>query len=136
VDHIRSVAFFCVGRAFMFGWLGIGCVMFSFAFNPTLAFRAGAVLALGMAAILLVKAYAAPGKNPKRTEVWIYLDDKTRPQNEQAKQVFGRIMRETYGQFAQAALVIGVAMFALSLALMAMGFDVILPAIGPERVAG
>ncbi|MBX3531539.1 MAG: hypothetical protein KF849_13090 [Rhizobiaceae bacterium] len=136
MEPIRSIAFFCVGRAFMFGWLAIGCVMFSFAFNPTLAFRAGAVLSLGMAAILLVKAYAAPGQKPNRTEVWIYLDDKTRPQNDQARLVFGRILRETYGQFAQAALVIGVAMFLISLAFMAMGYDAVLPGIGPERIAG
>jgi hypothetical protein len=128
MEPVRNVAFFCVGRAFMFGWLGIGCVMFSFAFSPVMAFRAGAVLALGMAAILLAKAYGATVKNPKHTEVWIYLDDKSRPQNEQAKQVFGRVLRETYGQFARFALLIACGMFVLSIGFALAGFETTLPA--------
>ena len=133
MEPVRNIAFFCIGRAFMFGWLAIGCVMFSFAFNPVLAFRAGAVLSLGMAAVLLVKAHSALTKNPKHTEVWIYLDDRNRPRNDHARLVFGRILRRTYGQFAQASLFMGVGMFVLSLAFTAMGWDATLPAVG--RVA-
>jgi hypothetical protein len=92
-----------------------------------MAFRAGAVLALGMAAILLAKAYGATVKNPKHTEVWIYLDDKSRPQNEQAKQVFGRVLRETYGQFARFALLIACGMFVLSIGFALAGFETTLP---------
>ena len=134
MEAIRSTAFFCIGRAFMFGWLAIGCVMFSFAFNPALAFRAGAVMSLGMAAILLAKAYGATGKAPQRTEVWIYLDDKTRPRNDQARLVFGQILREMYGKFALFALCLGCGMFALSVVFMLLGYDAVLIGSSPPRL--
>jgi hypothetical protein len=133
METVRNVAFFCVGRAFMFGWLGIGCVMFSFAFSPVMAFRAGAVLALGMAAILLAKAYGAPSKNPKHTEVWIYLDERNRPRNDQARLVFGRVLSETYGQFARFALLLACGMFVISVGFALAGFETSLPA---PRVIG
>ena len=134
MEPVRNIAFFCIGRAFMFGWLAIGCIMFSLAFNPMLAFRAGAVLSLGMSALLLVKAHTTARQNPRRTEVWIYLDDRTRPQNDHAKLVFRQILRETYCQFAQAALIISVGMFVISLGLVAMGWDATLPGMGTAVV--
>ena len=127
MDRIRNTALFCVGRAVMFGWLAIAVIMFSFSFNPVIALRAGAMMSLGMAAVLLVKAYMAGAQNPRRTEVWIYLDEKTRPFNDQAKQVFAGIMRETYGRFAQWALVLGCIMFVGSMTLLALGFKAELP---------
>lgn len=131
MDRVRQVAFFCVGRAVMFGWLAIGCIMFSFAFNPVMAFRAGAVMALMMAAILLFKAFATAHQNPRRTEVWIYLDDKTRPVNDQAKAVFRNTLRDVYAQYAQGVFLLGCALFALSLLFIGFGFSSDLPPAAP-----
>ena len=79
MDEIRRVAVGCIGRAVMFGSLAIGCVMVGFSFNPVSAFRSGAFLTLTMALALMWKAMTAAGKNPKHTEVWLYLDEKSRP---------------------------------------------------------
>lgn len=136
MERARQIAFFCVGRAVMFGWLAIACVMFSFAFSPVMAFRAGAVLALAMSAILIVKAVAAARQNPKHTEVWIYLDEKTRPMNDEARVVFSNMMREIYGRYAQGVFIMSCIFYAASLAFLGMGFDATLPPIEPVTVAG
>jgi hypothetical protein len=133
MERTRRIAFFCVGRAVMFGWLAIVCVMFSFSFSPVAAFRAGAVLALAMSAILVVKALAASRQQPKNTEVWIYLDEKTRPRNDHARKVFADTMREVYGRYAQGVFVMSCIFFVVSLAFIGLGFDASLPM--PERVA-
>src|SRR5690606_33161383 len=75
MDRIREVAIACIGRAVMFGWLAIACVMIGFSFNPVSAFRSGAVTALIMAAVLMWKAATAGRRNPRHTEVWLYLDE-------------------------------------------------------------
>jgi hypothetical protein len=133
MERARKIANVCVGRAVLFGWLAIVCIMFSFSFHPVAAFRAGAVLALVMAAILIAKAFHAARQNPKHTEVWIHLDEKTKPRNDQARLVFRNMMREVYGQYAQGVFIIGCAFFVISLALLALGVEPMLPV--PRRVS-
>ncbi len=123
MEKVREVAVACVGRAVMFGTLAIGCVMVGFSFNPVSAFRSGAVLTLVMAAVLIWKAVAAQRKNPKETEVWLYLDEHSRPAGEHARLMFAAVMREVYGRFAQYSLFAACAMFALSLVLGLFGFE-------------
>jgi hypothetical protein len=127
MEKIREVAVACVGRAVMFGSLAIGCVMIGFSFNPVSAFRSGAVLALVMAAILMWKAIIAHRQNPKLTEVWLYLDDRTRPADQHARFVFGTIMKEVYGRFAQISLAVAIGFFLISVAFMAFGFEAYKP---------
>jgi hypothetical protein len=135
MDKIREVAFACVGRAVMFGALAIACVMVGFSFNPVSAFRSGAVLTLAMAAILIWKAAVAHRQNPKGTEVWLYLDETSRPANPHAKFVFGTVMKEVYGRFAQATLAIAVGFFLISIGFMALGFEAytVEPALAAPR---
>lgn len=123
MDKVRQAAIFCVGRAVMFGWLAIFCVMFSLAFNPVIAFRAGAVMAMIMAGALVFKAFAVMHQNPKRTEVWIYLDDKTRPFNDPARRAYAHTLREVYAGYAQIVFILGCAFFAISLIFGLIGFD-------------
>lgn len=132
MEKVREVAEACVGRAVMFGTLAIGCVMVGFSFNPVSAFRSGAVLTLLMAALLIWKAVAAHRQNPKDTEVWLYLDEHSRPAGEHAIRMFGRIMREVYARFAQFSLVAACAMFAVSLVLGLFGFEPYRPPNPPE----
>lgn len=132
MEKIREVAIFCVGRAVMFGSLAITCVMVGFSFNPVSAFRSGAVLTLLMAAILIWKAYAAAGQNPRSTEVWIYLDHKARPADEHARFVFANVMRDVYGRFAQAALAIACLFFAVSVVFTMFGFEAYQPPLSPH----
>lgn len=127
MDEIRRVAFECIGRAVMFGSLAIGCVMIGFSFNPVSAFRSGAFLTLIMALVLIWKATTAGTKNPKHTEVWLYLDEKSRPVDVAAQRVFGNVMRDTYGLYARAALGVAAGFFLLSFVLMLFGLQAYVP---------
>lgn len=135
MEKIREIAIFCVGRAVFFGSLAIGCVMIGFSFNPVSAFRSGAVLTLVMAVVLLWKAMAAQSQNPKRTEVWLYLDENVRPPEAQAKFIVSTIMRDVYGKFAQAALGVAFGFFLISFLLMAFGLEPYQPPRGPDATA-
>ena len=123
MDEIRRIAVECIGRAVMFGSLAIGCVMIGFSFNPVSTFRSGAFLTLTMALVLLWKAMTAGTRNPKHTEVWLYLDEKSRPVDGPARRVFGTIMREVYELYARIALGVAVGFFLLSLVLMLFGLE-------------
>jgi hypothetical protein len=122
METIRQIAVFCVGRAVMFGALAIGIVMLSFSFDPAWAFRAGAIMTLAMAAILVFKAQTAKHKLPNQTEVWIYLDDGMKPKNDHAVSYFGKILSEVYGRFAQASFLVACGMFVVSQTFFALGF--------------
>jgi len=121
MEKIREIAVMCVGRAVMFGSLAIGCVMIGFSFNPVSAFRSGAVATLMMACVLMWKALSANNQNPKTTEVWLYLDETSRPLDQHARFVFATVMREVYGRYAQYALFVACALFVISLLFTAFG---------------
>jgi len=130
MDEIRRVAVACIGRAVMFGSLAICCVMVGFSFNPVSAFRSGAFLTLIMALVLMWKAMTAGTKNPKHTEVWLYLDHKSRPVDDPARWVFGTVMRDVYGFYARIALGVAVGFFVASLVLMLFGLRGYTPPAG------
>lgn len=119
METIRQIAFVCVGRAVGFGTLAIACIMLSFAFSPPTAFRAGALLALIMAGILVLKAHYAGRQKPKHTEVWLYLEDGLRPRDAEARRRFAGVLRDTYGRFAAGSLAAACCMFFISIVLVA-----------------
>jgi hypothetical protein len=123
MDEIRRVALECIGRAVMFGSLAVGCVMIGFSFNPVSAFRSGAFLTLIMALALMWKAMTAGTKNPRHTEVWLYLDEKSRPVDVAARRVFGTVMRDIYGLYARIALGVAAGFFLLSFVLTLFGLE-------------
>jgi hypothetical protein len=124
MENLREIANMCVGRAVSFGALAIMCVMVSFAFSPVAAFRAGAVFTLLMAAILFFKAQSAFRQQPKATEVWLYLDDKSRPTDPQSLHLFARTMREVYIRYGLHALVASLCFYAISIGFTLMGFKI------------
>ena len=123
MEEIRKVAAACVGRAVMFGTLAIACVMVGFSFAPVSAFRSGALLSLLMSLILLWKAMSAPRTPHRRTEVWLYLDERSRPVDSQAQLIVGSVMRDIYARYAQISLAVAVGFFALSLILQLFGLQ-------------
>jgi hypothetical protein len=129
METIRQIAFVCVARAVGFGTLAIGCVMLSFAFSPPTAFRAGALLALIMAGVLILKAHHAVRQQPKHTEVWLYLEDGLRPRDAEAKRRFAGVLRDTYGRFAAGSLAAACCMFFISVVLVATGME--MASLGP-----
>lgn len=121
MDIIRKIAVMCVARAVMFGTLAIGCIMFSLAFDPPSAFRSGAILTMVMAGILLLKAHYACYQKPKHTEVWIYLDERMRPRDDEATRRYADVLRTVYGEFARGTFVVALGLFAISMLLFAAG---------------
>jgi hypothetical protein len=127
MEEIRRVAAECIGRAVMFASLAIGCVMVGFSFNPVSAFQSGSFLTLTLALAWIWKAMTAGTRNPKHTEVWLYLDEKSRPVDDTARRDFGAVMSEVYMHYAWIALGVAVGFFLSSLILMLFGLEVLPP---------
>ncbi|WP_295808824.1 hypothetical protein [uncultured Nitratireductor sp.] len=120
MEKIHKVAIFCIGRAVMFGVFAIGLVMLSFSFDLVLAFSAGALMTLIMSELLILKAYALAGQNPKKTEVWIHLSPDARPVGQSGAKVFITILKDIYLRFAVLSLQVGCGFFAFSMMLRLM----------------
>ena len=123
MNIVRQTAMFCVGRAVLFGCLGIGCVMLSFAFDSILFFRSGAILCLTMSVILVWFAETAHKRLPKKTETWILLSEEDRPYNDHATRAFKNTLKEVYGFFAYYSVVAGVIFLTISLGLDFAGVE-------------
>lgn len=121
VEPVRHVAMICIGRAVGFGALAIAMLMLSFAFDAALSFKCGAIATLLMAGVLTHKATFAPRVPPRRTEVWLCLHERWRPEDDLASRDFSETLREVYGQFGRLALTIACGFFLLSVALSLAG---------------
>jgi len=122
MEKVREQAMICVGRAVFFGYLAISMVMLGFMFDLALSFRSGAVLTVALAVILLWFAQTAHKRPPHKTETWLVLDQKYRPQNDHTVRLFGQIMKEVYGYFATAAIWIALALALSSILFTWSGF--------------
>jgi hypothetical protein len=103
MDPIARAAEQSVGRAVGFGALGIGCVVLGLAGYPVMALRAGAALTLMMAAILLLKALAAPTRPYRRTELWLLLEVPDQPPADRAQHLVGAALRRVLERYARIA---------------------------------
>ena len=121
MDHIRVIAYATVLRACGFGSLAIFCVMIGMSFQPRMAFQAGGFLTILMTLILIYKAWEAPGKNHRRTELWLYLPKEHRPPEGHAQYAIATVMRETYLLFARWTAAIAIAMWVLALIFSLVG---------------
>jgi len=121
MDPIRVIAYETVMRACGFGTLAIFCTMVGMSFNARLAFQAGAFLTMLMALILVYKAWEAPSKNHRHTELWLYLPKEQRPPEGHAQWAIATAMRETYLTFAQWTILIAIAMWVLALMFSLLG---------------
>jgi hypothetical protein len=115
MEHIRTIAYETVLRACGFGTLAIFCVMVGLSFNAHAAFQAGGFLTTVMTLILIYKAWEAPNKNHRRTELWLYLPKEERPPEHYAQWAVATAMRETYLTFARWTSLIAIAMWVLAL---------------------
>ena len=115
MEHLHRIAFEIVLRACGFGSLAIFCIMIGLSFDPQAAFKAGGMLTLLMAAILMLKAYEARTKNHRKTEMWLYLPEEQRPPEAYAQRACSVVLQETYLTFARWSATIAVAMGLLAL---------------------
>jgi hypothetical protein len=85
-----------------------------------IAFQSGGTLTLLMVLVLIFKAYEARTKDYRRTEMWLYLPEESRPPKDYAQWASATVLRETYLQFAQwtAGVAIGIWVLALLFSLV------------------
>jgi hypothetical protein len=107
-ERIEALADLSVARGCAFACLAIMTMMIGFLGDPALALRAGAVMALLVAAVLLLKSELAGSRNYKRTEVWLMLEKHERPRAADAQQIIGRVLKLAYARFARRFAIGGV----------------------------
>jgi multisubunit Na+/H+ antiporter MnhB subunit len=98
--RVRELALLSVSRGCGFAGLAIICFMIGLAGYPDVAMQTGAVLMMGTAAFLVVKADVSVRRPYKRTELWVLLPPSERPRAEFAQQLIGGTLREIYRRFA------------------------------------
>jgi hypothetical protein len=124
MDAIENAAFVSVGRAVGFAGLAVFCLSLGLSFQPALAARAGGLLCLAMAFILIFYAMRALTRPYNKTELWLILDKKARVPAKIAQKVVGRVLRETYFWFAKQATIFAIVLLSLSILLQVTGLDV------------
>jgi hypothetical protein len=112
MHKVEELALISVGRAVGFAALGIGTLMLGLSSDLLSCLKAGGILSLVTSLTLLMKAYRAPVKDYKRTEVWIMMEPIDRPSATIAQNVIGDVLKRTYLTFAlHAAYVAGGLLF-------------------------
>ncbi len=115
MNRIEEAADLSVRRAVGFGALAILLTMAGLSADPLLALRSGAVLTLVMWAVLMVKAYRAPLRPYKRTELWLLLEPPPDLPAEQAQRIVAEVLQATFRRYAEASFVCAVALWLASL---------------------
>lgn len=121
MEEIRRLAFTTVARACAFAMLAVACMMVGLSYDPAAAFRLGGLLSLLLSTVLIVKGRSARSLDHRRTELWLYLDKGSRPQEAIARVLVGSALREAYFTFARYSAACAAVMLACSLALHLAG---------------
>lgn len=118
-ERVQSLAAHSVLRGLGFAALGIGMVVAGMAFDPGAAFRAGAILSLGLAVAMALKAELYPRKRRiSESEVWIMLAPEERPSKDQARRLIVPAMQRELR--AKAVWVVQAALVFLGLSALAL----------------
>ena len=121
MEDMRRIAYEIVLRACGFGSLAIFCIMVGLSFEPRAAFQTGGFLTLLMTGILILKAYWAPRKDYRRTEMWLYLPEERRPPKTYAQFTISTILQDTYVSFARWTAIISIVMWCIALFFSLIG---------------
>jgi hypothetical protein len=119
VNEIEQAAQLSVGRACGFAGFGIALTVLALSFEPVLAAKIGAVLSLGLTLTLLIYANRAPHTQHQNTEVWLLIDEKSRPPARHARRVINEARRFAMLWFARWSAVSS-ALFATSAIVLAL----------------
>jgi len=115
--RVRTLAGVSVGRGCFFAALAIWAVMTGLIAEPLQSIKSGAILAMLVACVLLLKAGRVVHVSYKRTEVWLLLDRQIDLRPEQAQRMITTTLREVYLRYA---------LYAVLLALVFWGFALLL----------
>lgn len=117
IDRLASVS---VWRGTAFAALAIAASMSALVFDPSLALRLGAMLALILAVVLHGKALLYHRKPVRETEVWVLMERRTRPPPEIAAGLIARAMRDRLNEVARIVVIVAVGLFTASMTLSAI----------------
>ncbi|MFN4165041.1 MAG: hypothetical protein ACK4GK_10735 [Ferrovibrio sp.] len=116
-QRVRTLAIHSVGRGCFFAALAIWCVMIGLIAEPLQALKAGAILTMLAACVLLLKAGHVTRASYKKTEVWILLGRQIELTPEVAQRIITGALRELYLRCALYATVVAVVFWLLALLL-------------------
>lgn len=125
-DRLEELADLSIARGCGFAGLAIVCVMVGCAFDPSFAFEIGGAGCLAMTGVLLVKAWRAPWKPHRGTEVWVMLSKEERPPDAVAQALVARVRRRACLRWADISARFAVGLFAGAI----VASFVIPPAVG------
>jgi hypothetical protein len=113
-ERLNQLATLSVARGVGFAALAIVCTMVGFSSHLPAFLKAGGIGFLLVAAVLILKAQAAPRKAYRRTELWLLLQDHERPSKLVAQQLITRARQKALYRFAQIATAVSAVLLALS----------------------
>jgi hypothetical protein len=99
----RRFAFFTVARDASFVAVAAVTLMVAFSFEPPLAFKIGATVALMFSIGLLIRSYLLTEERFLRSEAWRALKSDERPMGEHAQQLARAQLEELLLRFAKAS---------------------------------
>lgn len=114
-QRVRTLAIHSVGRGCFFAALAIWCVMIGLIAEPLQALKAGAILTMLAACVLLLKAGHVTRVSYKKTEVWILLGRQIELTPEVAQRIITGTLRELYLRCALYATVVAIVFWLLAL---------------------
>ena len=120
-ERIRQCATVSVGRACLFGLLGVATFVLGFTHWPLLALKFGGGLSALGAAILALKALQAPHRSYRKSETWLLLEKRHDLTEEVAARVIPEILRQTFWRFATYAASTSLAFWAMVVLLRFFG---------------
>jgi hypothetical protein len=112
-------AFFTLTRDASFVTLAAALMMVGFSFEPPLAFKIGASVALLFAILLLVRSYFMSEERFLRSEAWRALRPEERPAGEHGKQLAQAAFQELMLRFAKTASGVAMVLYVSALVLSA-----------------
>lgn len=115
-ERLDKLAVLSVARGVAFAALAILCTMIGFAGHLPAFLKAGGLGFLLVAAVLILKAQAAPRTAYKRTELWLMLADDERPSSEAAQHLIAAARQHALYRFAHIAAVAAAAFLGSSAA--------------------
>ena len=101
MNEIEQAAQLSVGRACGFAGFGIALTVLGLSFDPVMAAKIGAVLSLGLTLTLLINASRAHHTPHETTEVWLLIDQKSRPPAQHARRIINDARRFAMLWFAR-----------------------------------
>lgn len=116
-QRVRTLAIHSVGRGCFFAALAIWCVMIGLIAEPLQALKAGAILTMLAACVLLLKAGHVTRASYKKTEVWILLGRQIELTPEVAQRIITSTLRELYLRCALYATFVAMVFWLLTLLL-------------------